>query len=116
MATIEIASGAKPKYEHNCDKCEFLGRYKKDDVEYDLYYCSKHPVEEIPENLHVAGGRIPYDGMTVIGRYGDKENCYLEGMQEAIDSFKSDPLHPLPAALLVARSMKLLHINLEKLK
>jgi hypothetical protein len=47
----------KPKYQHDCDACTFLGQDSTG--KYDLYYCPQ-------------GGILP----TVIARYGDGDNYY----------------------------------------
>jgi hypothetical protein len=46
-----------PRYNHDCDKCTYLGQYE----EYDLYFCSKF---------------LP----TVIARYGNDGPLYTSGM------------------------------------
>jgi len=76
----------KPQFEHDCDKCEFLGRIErrmeakpdfmpKDEdmyalvaeftsvVHYDLFFCVKQPT-----------------GSTVIARYGSNDHEYKSGM------------------------------------
>lgn len=51
----------KPRYEHNCDVCTFLGTHE----EYDLYFC-------------------PQSGMpTVIARYGNEGANYMSGLSFA---------------------------------
>jgi hypothetical protein len=53
-----------PKYEHNCKRCVFLGRYmntsKGRDGESDLYYCAGEP--------------------TAIERYGNDGSNYYSGL------------------------------------
>lgn len=57
-----------PKFNHDCDNCEFLGRHihLSEDGSYysgkelDLYFCSGEP--------------------TVIARYGDEGSQYMSGM------------------------------------
>lgn len=51
----------KPKYQHDCDNCVFLGQHS----EYDLYYC--------PQGGHP----------TVIARYGNKGEEYTSGLSFA---------------------------------
>ena len=52
---------AKPRYEHDCDKCQYLGRYSDEQYdEADLYYCDREP--------------------TVIVRYADDGPSYSSGM------------------------------------
>lgn len=63
-----------PQYDHWCDKCVFLGRYKgpKYEVEYDLYWC--------PEEGPVARyGDWPIDFSS-----GTKHTKRHEGLAEAI--------------------------------
>lgn len=101
MGTIAINSG-KPQYKHDCDNCDFLGKYERDgnitDHNFDLYFCTQ--------------GDLP----TVIARYGDEGSYYLSGLEIAKDKYKTDPNHPLVAAMMVARSMKLINIDLSTLK
>lgn len=52
----------KPRYPHECDKCEFLGRYE----EFDLYFCPS-PIQRI-------------GGATVIARFGEDDE-YCSGLQ-----------------------------------
>lgn len=56
-----------PKYQHDCDRCVFLGRHvfgpPEESVVFDLYY-------------HPADGA----GRTVIARHGDREDDYLSGL------------------------------------
>ena len=57
----------EPQFEHDCDKCLFLGRHEETDPmwakQYDLYYC--------------ANGGMPD---TVIARFGDDGPEYTSGM------------------------------------
>ena len=46
----------KPRYEHDCNTCVFLGQWK----EYDLYYCSGEP--------------------TVVARWSDEGGDYNSGI------------------------------------
>ena len=50
----------KPRYQHTCSECRYLGEYN----EYDLYYCPQ-------------SGVFP----TVLARYGNKGSEYTSGMQ-----------------------------------
>lgn len=52
-----------PLYEHDCDNCKFLGRYRQNSqgAPYDLYFC-------------------PTADSTVIARYGDDGPDYVSGM------------------------------------
>jgi hypothetical protein len=52
----------KPRYEHDCNACTFLGQYE----DYDLYFCLR-------------GGNRP----TVIYRYGDEGSQYSSGLELA---------------------------------
>ena len=47
----------KPRYQHDCDNCRYLGEYN----EYDLYYCPQ--------------GGYP----TVLARYGNQGEEYTSG-------------------------------------
>ena len=38
----------KPLFKHDCDNCVFLGSYKCDDIDYDLYFCDGAGVESHP--------------------------------------------------------------------
>lgn len=49
----------KPTYKHDCSVCTFLGRYKDEYGDYDLYYCSTEP--------------------TIVSRYGNKGPEYYSG-------------------------------------
>lgn len=49
-----------PKYQHNCDKCLFLGRYKK---KCDLYVCVRDNIAD-----------------TVIARHGNNGPDYSSGL------------------------------------
>ena len=53
---------SKPKYEHDCDACKFLGTYTHNDHIHDLYFCGTHE-----------------DG-TVIARFGHDGPEYRSGM------------------------------------
>jgi hypothetical protein len=55
------AGAAQPRYQHDCDKCQFLGQ----DAKHDLYFCPQ-------------GGRP-----TVIARYGDEGHEYMSGLFSA---------------------------------
>ena len=46
----------KPKFDHDCDNCQYVGNFK----EYDLYFCNTTP--------------------TVIARYGNEGSEYASGM------------------------------------
>lgn len=48
----------KPRYEHNCDRCEFLGHL----LGHDLYYCEQ-------------GSDLP----TIVARYGNEGPDYASG-------------------------------------
>ncbi len=47
--------GNKPKWEHDCEDCKFLGNFNGGLHQYDLYWCSG------PNNMN---------GTSVIGRFG----------------------------------------------
>lgn len=76
----------KPRHEHECERCIFLGQYR----EYDLYFC---PSEKRPQVI-ARKSDIPYDCLT--------------GM-----IFSREP-GPLAYALAAAKSKNLYKNNLEK--
>lgn len=53
----------EPKYQHDCDKCSFLGNFRDEPVlqDYDLYACSRGP------------------GLTYLARYGNEGHEYQSG-------------------------------------
>jgi hypothetical protein len=51
-----------PRYDHDCQACEFLGQYK----EFDLYYCPQTKKEDI-------------FGGSVIARRSSKDSDYMSG-------------------------------------
>ena len=52
-----------PIYQHDCDRCEFIGRFAlKDGVEFDIYTCYQ-------------GGELP----TTVIRFGDDGTNYMSG-------------------------------------
>jgi len=54
----------KPKYAHNCDRCEFLGGWTSPEgTTYDLYYCPQLP-------------GLP----TILARWGNDGPDYLSGV------------------------------------
>ena len=53
----------KPKYQHDCDDCVYLGLYIDGSGTYDLYFC-------------VQGGKMP----TVIARWGDEPSHNMSGL------------------------------------
>ena len=65
----------QPRYEHDCNICEFLGQYR----EYDLYYCLKNMT--IIERYSDEGG--DYSSGLVFGVIGH-ENCSREALVRAL--------------------------------
>lgn len=54
---IDLIANCEPaRFKHDCDNCDYLGRFK----EYDLYFCDNEP--------------------TVIGRFSDEGADYTSGM------------------------------------
>ena len=53
-----------PLYEHDCGRCEYLGRYEYDGDNFDLYYCA-----------HEVGGEP-----TVIARWSSDGPDYTSGL------------------------------------
>lgn len=66
-----------PRYEHDCQKCEFLGQYK----EYDLYFCPNEPT--IIARYSDEGG--DYGSGLVFGVTSDK-GCYREALVRALQT------------------------------
>jgi hypothetical protein len=60
MTRVASANG-EPRYQHDCDKCHFLGQ----DAENDLYFCPR--------------GGIP----TVVARFGDGDDDFVSGYNQA---------------------------------
>lgn len=53
----------KPKYEHDCEKCIFLGSHiDKNNFKVDLYFCKQ------------------VDRSTIISRYGNEFHDYISGI------------------------------------
>lgn len=61
--TTEAQTDTAPRFTHDCDKCDFLGRHGN----WDLYYCYKDVF-----------------GPTVIARFGDEGSEYISGMYHEI--------------------------------
>lgn len=77
----------KPRFQHDCDRCVFLG---SDEV-YDFYFCrgnEKKPVE------HTA---------TVIARFGSDGPEYGSGLEIALALEHKKPDHSLVKALKLSR-------------
>jgi len=53
------ANTIKPRYEHDCDECRFVGQTVSEGIFYDLYLCE------------VGGTPVAY-----VARFSDNENCY----------------------------------------
>ncbi len=70
----------KPKFDHNCDSCKYLGS----DDEHDFYHCQS-TIE------------------TVIARYGDNPPDYISGLLLAKNLMASQPNHPLAKAYKLAK-------------
>lgn len=73
----------KPKYNHDCDKCVFLGNW----AEHDLYWCSQNGFP------------------TVISRHGNEPDAYTSG----IDVAKTNALPSLAEAFKRAKYKGLVH-------
>ena len=72
-----------PRYEHDCERCHFLGRHKQ----YDLYYCDY--------------GRDP----TLLARYDSYGSSYLSGLHFAT------LCEPLAIALDLAKAQDLVPLK-----
>jgi hypothetical protein len=79
---------SKPKFQHDCDGCTFLGS----DEKHDFYYCPQ--------------GNLP----TVIARWDNDGPSYTSGLETArmIEGQKRLD-HPLVKALKLAREAGLIH-------
>jgi hypothetical protein len=83
-----------PLWQHDCDRCEFLGRYLYGGEWFDLYYCA-----------HQAIG-----GPTVVARWSDRGPDYSSGLcfGQAAAASEAEPMPPLGEALLRAYDRGLL--------
>ena len=78
-----------PRFEHDCDSCVFLGRYRFENdpnkrFDYDLYVC----------------GQGDKSFPTVIARFSDELPDYMSGLPSALASYdKASPSFPLLVAL-----------------
>ena len=78
-----------PLWQHDCSRCEFVGRYLYEGEWFDLYYCAHQGI----------------GGPTVITRFSDEGRDYSSGMtfgQLAIAEENEGPLRPLGEALMRA--------------
>lgn len=57
-----IPQAGKPRFQHDCDRCVFLGAFSEENHNCDLYFCSQ-------------GGLGP----TLLARYSDKGPDYVSG-------------------------------------
>lgn len=53
----------QPQYHHDCDQCTFLGNFRTNATNYDLYHCNQSGV-----------------GPTVIARFSSRGGDYLSGL------------------------------------
>ena len=82
----------RPRFEHDCEACVFLGA----SLTHDFYFCRgnvKKPVEETA---------------TVIARFGSDGPDYASGLEIALAVENKDPEYPLVRALQLARKQGLL--------
>lgn len=82
----------RPHWDHNCEKCIYLGTYDG----YDLYYCPRgSPSMKIP---------------TVLARLGNKAENYISGMAvaEKIPLDNSFCMPALRVAYLIAKDLNLI--------
>ena len=80
----------KPLYEHNCDKCQFLGSFRVRVTEkYDLYYCY-----------------LPQYGCNLIARASSNPDDYISDFMLAMQE-RNLPLSPLGEAWRRAKSKNL---------
>ena len=82
----KVKAKVKSRFQHDCDKCLFLGQ----DKEHDFYFCDS---------------RLP----TVIARYGNDDSEYASGLESALVREKEgDKEYPLVKALKLARARNLI--------
>lgn len=94
----------KPKYDHDCSRCTFLGNYEAgvDKPIFDLYFCYPPSYLEYP---------------TVICRYSSNEADYSSGMAIALALEKEGKTtDPLVVALQRARGRSLYPIMCKQCK
>lgn len=60
MRTDNIGNTLAPYWEHDCEKCEFLGGMVLTSARFDLYVCAKHP--ENPDPMDSIIARYGSDG------------------------------------------------------
>jgi len=85
----------KPFYKHDCSNCIFLGSYRYDKTDYDLYYCSNEP--------------------TIIARYGENGE-YLSGITFGLgDLTENHSNSPLAVALKRGYKKGLIGIKVYKI-
>ena len=84
----------KPKYQHDCGRCTFLGTYydQKHEVHNDLYHCDQNKSF----------------GPTLVARWGPEGWQYSSGLLFALEGEPGEPLHE---AYLLAQKQNL---NLKK--
>lgn len=64
LSLVEERLGELPAYDHDCEKCVFLGHHTRHrEAVHDLYFCEKGP--------------------TVVARYGDEGPSYISGISFA---------------------------------
>lgn len=56
----------QPLYEHDCDRCIYLGQFEDAGIKYDLYFCKQNGFKD-----------------TVVGRFGDNGWEYASGLEIA---------------------------------
>lgn len=76
----------KPRYDHDCSRCIFLGSTEYKGDHYDLYTCDQ------------AGF-----GYTVSARWGDEGPDYTSGLEFARHYATERPDHPLAVALRIVQ-------------
>lgn len=89
MKNPTVFEEVKPRHQHDCSKCIFLGRFEpggSDHEKYDLYFCEKGP------------------GPTVIARFGSEPSHNLSGLIVARSIRKRDPDSRFPIVEALRRA------------
>ena len=75
---LEIAiASEKPKHEHDCDECTFVGKFQGDKESFDLYYCKKTYPTVI---ARFGEGGEYFSGLGLVG--------YIRSLGEALERVK----------------------------
>jgi hypothetical protein len=72
----------KPRYEHDCDNCDFLGRHE----EYDLYYHPNRPEWYLPSVIArwSSDGPDYISGLAFVPQHSALFECYLRATRAGL--------------------------------